>query len=327
MTVDGQNRDLVNIWRHVDIEGGDHLILHLSPVTRGPKLLYTLNHYHNGTVSKCMSFDKYALQLIPTFYKARELDEKTDQHTIVERALLEIFKTKPHLTDEDKTLATRPFQAAMDYRVAGYWHCGQTYTKSARIGQNTAPFNDLDHMNGALLQVNWAPVWKSGSVLEWLDVAPVWKSGSVLERPDGPENIRDQINNAPDEVRTDYDAAYLMAHIGLTPTAEIHSDAHMYEEALPRREGARFETPLEKSPKKQKTADSSAPLRASAPLRVEAPLQLPTASRDSVPFPEAVRPKAARRKAVFCDTATPEEAELERIFTSHGAAQETPDGA
>jgi hypothetical protein len=55
MTVDGQNRDLVNIWRHVDIEGGDHLILHLSPVTRGPKLLYTLNHYHNGTVSKCIT--------------------------------------------------------------------------------------------------------------------------------------------------------------------------------------------------------------------------------------------------------------------------------
>jgi hypothetical protein len=63
---------------------------------------------------------------------------------------------------------------------------------------------------------------------------------------------------------------------------------------------------------------------------VEAPLQLPTASRDSVPFPEAqnsARPKVARRKAVFCD-ATPEVEALERIFTSHGAAQkETPDGA
>ena len=65
LTADGQNRDLVNIWRNVDIEGGDH----------------------NGTVSKCMSFDKYALQLIPTFYKARELDDKTDQKNTVDRVI------------------------------------------------------------------------------------------------------------------------------------------------------------------------------------------------------------------------------------------------
>jgi hypothetical protein len=69
---------------------------------------------------------------------------------------------------------------------------------------------------------------------------------------------------------------------------------------------------------------------------VEAPepllVAVPTASRDSLPFTGAqggARPqKVARRKAVFCDTATPEEAELERIFTSHGAAQkENPDEA
>jgi len=167
-----------------------------------------------------MSFDKYALQLIPTFYKARELDEKTDQHNIVERFLVESFKTtKQILTQEDKTGVTRLFQAAMDYRVAGYWHCGQTYTKSARIGQNTAPFNDLDHMNGAMLQVNWAPVWKSGSVLEWLD---------------GPDNIEAQIQHTPEEVKTDYDAAYLLAHIDLRQNVQIYSP-HVYEQALPQR--------------------------------------------------------------------------------------------
>ena len=32
LTVDGQNRDLVNIWRNGEIEGGDQLILHLAPV-------------------------------------------------------------------------------------------------------------------------------------------------------------------------------------------------------------------------------------------------------------------------------------------------------
>ncbi len=140
-----------------------------------------------------------------------------------------------------------------------------------------------------------------------------------------------QLHNTPKDLVTEYDTAYLMAHIDRKPGAEeIRSDPYMSEDddqnadCLPRLLGASFETTLEKSPKKQKIADSS------ASLRVEAPLQMPTASRDSVPFPEAqnsARPKAARRKAVFCDTATPEEAELERIFTSHDAAQETPDGA
>jgi hypothetical protein len=35
MTVDGQNRDLVNFWRNVDIDGGDQLILYLGPVDEG----------------------------------------------------------------------------------------------------------------------------------------------------------------------------------------------------------------------------------------------------------------------------------------------------
>jgi hypothetical protein len=95
-----------------------------------------------------MSFDKYALQLIPI--EAR---------------------------------FTRLFQAAMDYRVAGYWHCGQTYTKSARIGQNTAPFNDLDHMNGALLQVNWAPCGSQGVFLSgYRDLKIFYIKSTMLQR-------------------------------------------------------------------------------------------------------------------------------------------------
>jgi hypothetical protein len=114
-----------------------------------------------------MSFDKYALQLIPTFYKARELDDKTDQKNIVARVIVDVCNPLPVAEkDNFEKGLTRLLQAAVDHRVASYWHCGQTYTKSARIGQNAAPFNDLDHMNAALLQVNWAPVWKSWSVLE-----------------------------------------------------------------------------------------------------------------------------------------------------------------
>jgi hypothetical protein len=76
LTVDGQNRDLVNIWRNNEIEGGDQLIMHLAPVKRSHTVLYTLNHYSHGTVSKYMTFGWLCgcvLQLIPTFFKVGEL--------------------------------------------------------------------------------------------------------------------------------------------------------------------------------------------------------------------------------------------------------------
>jgi len=54
LTVDGQNRDLVNLWRGVNVEGGDLLLLQLefidtaeaSAISRA----YKLNHYYKGTV-------------------------------------------------------------------------------------------------------------------------------------------------------------------------------------------------------------------------------------------------------------------------------------
>jgi hypothetical protein len=57
MTVDGQNRDLVNIWRNVDINGGDQLILYLGAVKRGGHVAYTLNHWPKGTVTKIVKFN------------------------------------------------------------------------------------------------------------------------------------------------------------------------------------------------------------------------------------------------------------------------------
>jgi hypothetical protein len=59
--------------------------------------------------------------------------------------------------------------SAMDYSVAGYWHCGQTYTKSSRFSLTSATCSDAEYMTGALLQVSWAPVWKSGGLLEWFE--------------------------------------------------------------------------------------------------------------------------------------------------------------
>jgi hypothetical protein len=40
-----------------------------------------------------------------------------------------------------------------------------------RFGLTSAPCSDAEYMTGALLQVNWAPVWKSGGLLEWFEEA------------------------------------------------------------------------------------------------------------------------------------------------------------
>lgn len=170
LTVDGQNRDLVNIWRNNEIEGGDQLILHLAPVTRSSTVLYTLNHYNHGTVSKHMnftfkSFSNIVHQLIPMFFKA---GTEPENYTNELNMALKVWKQPETHTDgtpiskEIKEDMLQAFKNLYDYRTRGYWHCGQTHTKSARYGHVLAPFSDHEYLNGALMQVNWAPVWKGG---------------------------------------------------------------------------------------------------------------------------------------------------------------------
>ena len=168
LTVDGQNRDLVNIWRNNEIEGGDQLIMHLAPVRRSSTVLYTLNHYNHGTVSKYMNFKNLngaVIQKIPTFLKARELPEsyRNEQDSIM-KYFMEFLK---NISDEQRKHTIEMWKLVLDHRASGYWHCAQTYTKSARYGHVLAPFSDHEYVTGALMQVNWAPVWKEGPKLEW----------------------------------------------------------------------------------------------------------------------------------------------------------------
>jgi hypothetical protein len=57
LTVDGQNRDLVNIWRNVDVEGGEYLTLHLE-WSKQANTHYKLNHYYKGWIQKSMPYSK-----------------------------------------------------------------------------------------------------------------------------------------------------------------------------------------------------------------------------------------------------------------------------
>jgi hypothetical protein len=201
MTVDGQNRDLVNFWRNVDIDGGDQLILYLGPVRRGGNVPYTLNHWSKGTVSKLVKFEEgllgCTLQIIPSFYKAGAIEDHSTQGKERDFVLGQLVSS---VRDADeKKICKSLIASAMDYRVAGYWHCGQTYTKSSRFGLTSAPCSDAEYMTGALLQVNWAPVWKSGGLLEWFEEARFAR-------------ISDKIKNGRDITEcyvTEYDHTYM----------------------------------------------------------------------------------------------------------------------
>ncbi|NBX18294.1 MAG: hypothetical protein EBR09_13105 [Proteobacteria bacterium] len=246
LTVDGQNRDLVNIWRNNEIEGGEQLILHLAPVTRSQMVLYTLNHYNHGTVSKYMHFNSkqlknVTLQLIPMFFKAGAPPENyaNELDLIVNLYFTESGKTEDQKNDIKK--AKERVKLMFDYRFTGYWHCAQTHTKSARYGHILAPFNDHEYLNGALLQVNWAPVWKGAHVFDILSKDIVHKVNTNT-RLDHKKNMSDsqmrlikkdleflaswidiscRNSSKPVEVRDNIVNCFLPSHI--TFTSEISS--------------------------------------------------------------------------------------------------------
>jgi hypothetical protein len=152
LTVDGQNRDLVNIWRSIDISAGDFLILRLDFLHRGEKnpntkRVYMLNHYYKDTVTKTLLMNpqtKGTLQLLPDVFSVGYTRKQDKYYDELVRVL------------SNCTLA----ECALDYRQQGYWNIGQTYTKKQCFSDSRAPTNDGEMMQGQLLQINFAPVWK-----------------------------------------------------------------------------------------------------------------------------------------------------------------------
>jgi hypothetical protein len=151
LTVDGQNRDLVNIWRSIDINAGDFLILRLDFMHEDKnihtKRPYTLNHYYKETIMKTLVMHaktRGTLQLVPDVFSS--------SYQRTQDWYFEALKL--HLDNDDI------LRSALDYRQLGYWHIGQTYTKKLSFSGPRAPTNDNEMMQGQLLQINFAPVWK-----------------------------------------------------------------------------------------------------------------------------------------------------------------------
>jgi hypothetical protein len=62
LTINGQNRDLVNVWRMVNISAGDQLILRLEYLLTKT---FTLNHFYKGTVHQVFPDSEFCWHLVP----------------------------------------------------------------------------------------------------------------------------------------------------------------------------------------------------------------------------------------------------------------------
>lgn len=138
MTVDGQSRDLVNLWRSCDLNAGDQLIfrLHWLPTQR-----YTLNHYYKGTVSQQFRQEWYCWQLVPDRFEMRTIPRSVSSS----------------VSDTNKY---KDMRTVYDYRYQGYWRLAQTFQHRLKHDENVENYsNDLVFLRGQLLQVTFAPVW------------------------------------------------------------------------------------------------------------------------------------------------------------------------
>jgi len=156
LTVDGQNRDLVNIWRALDLNAGDFLTLQLQVhnLEKHRQVQFVLNHYYKGTVAKTFVFHEkitYKIQLVPAV-SAMEPHTTPIEHM---RMPLSMFLQKK-LAINSKELNV--IMHALKF--PGYWHIGQTYTKKTKFSDQIVPVNDTIMTRGQLLQINFAPVWK-----------------------------------------------------------------------------------------------------------------------------------------------------------------------
>lgn len=136
MTVDGQTRDLVNVWRGCDLSAGDNLIFRLA---KASTRRFTLNHYYKGTVSQEFKSEEVCWQLVPDRFEMRDVPKSIPPHNISQYEQM---------------------RKEYDYRFDGYWRIGQTFQHRLKHDESVENYsNDLCFMRGQLLQITFAPMW------------------------------------------------------------------------------------------------------------------------------------------------------------------------
>lgn len=194
LTVDGQNRDLVNIWRHVNVEGGDHLTLHLE-WCKSPQggTHYVWNHYYKNWIAKTVKFENFQnlrnqyeiptgrFQLVPKVFRLFDHPERPDRPDEdawysdgTWMALADVlYSLQRGVPDEVENHRQRVLMDVIDGlkndQEFGFWHIGQSYTKVKGFSDIAAPTDDMTMLQGQLLQINFAPVWRGRTTGEFQD--------------------------------------------------------------------------------------------------------------------------------------------------------------
>ena len=139
MTLDGQNRDLVNYWQGVDVNAGSQLIFCLKlKETRN----YVLNHYYKGVVTQGFSNSDWAWQIVPrTLSYTDSLDDTGNGGGA-------------SLADQWGV-----FRFAECPLALGHWRVAQTFTAKRKYSRDDEFTDDSAFLKGQLLQVTFAPVW------------------------------------------------------------------------------------------------------------------------------------------------------------------------
>lgn len=139
LTVDGQNRDLVNLWNCLDLSSGDLLTLELKEVGNlNDYCAYTLNHYYKGTVHETFAYDgtngnRPVFQVVPSTQKEWTYN-----------SIQAVKKNKPGEI------------------IQHYWHIGQMMHQRGRsaLPNVVPPRDDSQYLRGQLLQITFAPTFK-----------------------------------------------------------------------------------------------------------------------------------------------------------------------
>ena len=160
MTVDGQNRDLVNFWRAYSLDSGDELIYRLELL---PVKSFTLNHYYKGTVHQTFPGNQFkAWQLVPDVFRMTYNPSK------------------------DCNGRQRDVDAIKyDYRIHGYWRVGQMFHHRLKNDMSVENYsNDTVFLRGSLLHVTFAPVWVQHESMSEKCVCVPSQSKSAVARAD-----------------------------------------------------------------------------------------------------------------------------------------------
>jgi hypothetical protein len=198
LTVDGQNRDLVNIWQAVDVQAGDNLILRCDFVesTMMSNMIYVLNHYYKERQTREMAIFRLGgrWQVIPDVLKQSYdptyvFDSNQTAYAFARRILspnnVEAALNRDNVAEQVIVLHGQDVQdraafenyvrvrlgliapTLLDYRETGYWRIAQSFTKhkGGMWNAEIVPIDDMQYTKGhLLLQVTFAPVFKCHSL-------------------------------------------------------------------------------------------------------------------------------------------------------------------